>query len=696
MKKLVPLAVLGCLGLGAAVHRLARHDAGAPAPSGEEETTARPAPACAFAPGTSMSYDLRITTEGKLDPGATGGGLPADVRIGGPAGATGAAAQGSVGVQKTAHATRVVLDLQSLAGVPGDNVLLARLRDLDRETAAITGELEPPFLLRVDRACTITGFGRLDTTRVPAARTQQALAHELQWTMPRGTSQAGSGSNNLGAFVAEFTRERDGGSSYVTRKILRYTRLWSRAGVRPGSEDGPTSSHRKVSFDGGPWFAALEGVESSKQLSIVEATTHTRAWRTTTPAQAFAGAPTDLHRYIWEDLLPRPIAPDGPRPALAIGEAERERLRKTTLDRAVADFNTMTEGGANMKDTWPPLSRLLEVRPELARPLARKLVSGEIPPGSTAGVYVALSNALVPEARDALLEINRDPSQHMMDRSRAAFALVSRPDVGVELAKDLRRDTRAIASGTTRPQRIYAREAALALGMMGGLKGEAQPEVKQQALAAVSEILGAGQRWYDLRPAFAMIANLGDPAMLPLAERYARSPDPRIRQASTVVTRRMQPADTRGFTLEWLRRETDRDVKRRLYATVQMQTFDAHEPVSDDILAQAVADLKSDPPQQMLTRQSILRTIRDAVAAEPRKLEGLREVLRDQLRFEIRQRSGLADLLGGMLGPGDLELAVRAAQDEERREGQGPPPADLPAVRATATPEDGATTQGAP
>jgi hypothetical protein len=501
--------------------------------------------------------------------------------------------------------------------------------------------------------------------------------------MPRGRSQSAVGSNNLGEFLAEFIQSGDS----VTRRILRYTRLWNRLGVQPGSDDVPTTSHRKISFDQGPWFKALEGVESSKQLSIVEATTHTRVVRAATPAQAFEGAPTAQSRYIWEDLLPRPITAANKGQAPAMSEGEREQLRKTTLDRAIADFNAMTEGGANMKDTWPRLARLLEVRPELVKPLAQKLVSGEIPPGSTAGVYVALSNAEVTEARDALLEINRDPSRHMMDRSRAAFALVSRKDVGIELARDLRRDTRAIATGSTRPQRIYAREAALALGMMGGLKRDTHPEVKQEALAAVSEVLGTGQRWYDLRPAFAMIANLGDPAMLPLAERYTRSPDPKVRQASTVVTRRMKPADTRGFTLAWLQREDDRDVKRRLYATLQMQTFDAHETMSDELLAQAVVDLKSDPPQQMLTRQSILRAIRDAIEADPKKLEGLREVLRDQLSFEIAERSGLADLLTGLLSPQDLSLALQTARERERRQGPRTPPAEMPAARVTTGPD---------
>jgi hypothetical protein len=76
--------------------------------------------------------------------------------------------------------------------------------------------------------------------------------------------------------------------------------------------------------------------------------------------------------------------------AQALDEAERSRLMKTTLERALADFNALTEGGASLKDTWPRMARLLEVRPELAKPLARKLVTGEVPPGSTAGIFVAL------------------------------------------------------------------------------------------------------------------------------------------------------------------------------------------------------------------------------------------------------------------------------------------------------------------
>jgi hypothetical protein len=220
--------------------------------------------------------------------------------------------------------------------------------------------------------------------------------------------------------------------------------------------------------------------------------------------------------------------------------------------------------------------------------------------------------------------------------------------------------------------------------MMGGLKGDAQPEVKREALASVGEILGSGQRWHDLRPAFAMIANLGDPALLPLAERYTRSPDPKVRQASAVVTRRMKPADTRGFTLAWLQREGDPDVKRRLYANLQMQTFDAHEVIADDLLAQAVTDLKADPPPQMLTRQSILRTIRDAVEADPGRLQNLRAVLRDQLSFEIAERSGLADLLAPLLPREDLAPALQAAQEREQREGPRPPPPGAAAVPAAA------------
>jgi hypothetical protein len=197
MKKLVPLALLGCLGLGAAVHRLTRHEGGAPGPGGQETATA-----CTFAPGTTLSYALQVTTEGKVDPAATGGPLPAGVRIEAPGTAPGPAGQAPTSARKAVHGTKVFLDLRSLSGGRSGNVLLARLRELDRETAAITGELDPPFLLRVDGTCNITGFARLDTARVAAARTQQALAHELQWTMPQAASGTGTGSNNLGAFVA--------------------------------------------------------------------------------------------------------------------------------------------------------------------------------------------------------------------------------------------------------------------------------------------------------------------------------------------------------------------------------------------------------------------------------------------------------------------------------------------------------------
>ena len=150
---------------------------------------------------------------------------------------------------------------------------------------------------------------------MPAARTQQALAYELQWTMPPGASDTGAGSNSLGAFVAEFSRGRDGGDAFVTRKILHYTRLWSRIGLPPGGDDAPTSSQRKITFDGGPWFAALAGARVQPAARRRGGHHPHPGRRATTPAGAFEGAPTDPARYIWEDLLPRPIRPTarGPR-----------------------------------------------------------------------------------------------------------------------------------------------------------------------------------------------------------------------------------------------------------------------------------------------------------------------------------------------------------------------------------------------
>jgi hypothetical protein len=645
MTKRALLLAAGGLGIAAVGVRVARRPAIAPTATAESTAApiAGPQRTCAFVAGTTMSYSLQVSTEGKVATDPAGDVVAVDD-------------------QPQVHVTSGFVDLQSLAASGGDNVLLARLRGLDKETSTVAGDLSTPFLLKVDPACTITGFARLDGARMLAARTQQALAHELQWTLPRGSAQSATGENSLGAFVADFAfgRDRDGG--FVTRSIARYTRLWNRMGVRPGGADAPVVSHRKVDLDDGPWFKSIEGTESSRNLSIVDAATHTVIARAATPADAFAGAPTEQNRYVWEDLLPKAIAVPSS-PVAALNPTERKTLAQTTLSHALRDFNALTKSGANMKDTWPPLAQLLEVRPELATPLADKLVSGEIPPGSTAGVYVALSNAKVPEARDALLAINRNPARHMMDRSRAAFALVSRADVGVDLARDLHQDSQAITTGPDRPTRIYGREAALALGMMAGLKGEEDPGIKNEAVAAINEILGAGKVWHDLRPAFAMIANLGDAKLLGIADRYTRDPDPQVRQASTVAIRRMKPADSERFTLDWLQRESDPDVKRRLYTVMQMQVFDSHEIASDQVLQQAVADLKSKPPQQMLTRQAILRTIKDAVEANPKKIEGLREALRDQLEVELREQSGLADLISPLLGAADIALAAKTVEE---------------------------------
>jgi hypothetical protein len=84
----------------------------------------------------------------------------------------------------------------------------------------------------------------------------------------------------------------------------------------------------------------------------------------------------------------------------------------------------------------------------------------------------------------------------------------------------------------------------------------------------------------------------------------------------------------------------------------------------------------------MLTRQSILRALRDAIEADPRKLQNLLGVLRDQLTFEIAERSGLADLLSPLLPPEDLAPALQTAQEREQREGSRMRPPGVAAVPA--------------
>ncbi|MBX3186539.1 MAG: hypothetical protein KF819_05975 [Labilithrix sp.] len=576
------------------------------------------APGCTFARGATLGYAIVGTMSMKVD--------EANGKVDQP--------------PSLARTVRVVLDLEALGG----DVLLAHYREVDATLTAEQGDLGAPFLLRIDARCQITGFAALDPTNVREARAQQAMAYNLAWSWPKGT-ETRDGANDYGEFRATYT-DVSGARPRIQRTIDAYSRVWSDdwdfsgfaddAPPAPRKERKPLASTMTIEAGAGPWFASLEGSERLR-LGGAEVTGTVRA--TSVPAADLGAFPHAESRYVWRDFLHRRTKPKSAVPLTARDQKEIAEVQKLPLDIVMDRYRARMEAGEGIVDAWPHLKNYFVARPEAATEVAAQVRARKLPRDGAPGVYIALGKTPTSQAHDALLAIKNDTGAEPIDRSRAAFALVGRDDVGIELAQSLHAATHDIATGATRPVRLYARHAALALGMMGSLKAE-DTAIVAEVHAAVKDILANGRSATTLRPAFGTVANLGDASLLSVVVPYTRHADADVRRAATISIRRMPPSATLALSVDWLRAEPDPDVRRDLWHTIRLQHLDARQVVDRALVARAIAELEKQP--LALTRQSLVHVLGEAkdrypeakgalLAAVPRELavqnEGIFELL---------------------------------------------------------------------
>lgn len=594
---------------------------------------------CRFQIGETLGYALDIDAKAKVNPqlaglGAGGGSAPVDVR----------------------KQVRAELQLKTLStDATQGAVLLAAYRHMN--VGADAAELAPPFLIRVDPACHLSGFARFEKTQAAHARTQQAIVHELAWRWPQGGQTIEEpDQNGVGAYVARHALVNGADGPRVERTVLSYTALWT-AGLAPNGAAPvmpaiPRSSSLVVQPGSGPWFEALRGEEELAGLSATDSHTVSSARRIPAEAGAFAGASTDQQRYVWENLLPRSIMVRAVPEVTARDLRDRDAVRGQTLDQALASFVGGVQSGKNFSETWPGLKTYLEARPEMAGETMRRLRANQVPEEAEAAAFLAMGKAQTPEAREALLQTMRDPSAEVIDRSRSIFALVDRSDVGAPLARELAGSARGIASGGSRSERIFARESALAVGMMAGLRGDTEVEIKNVALTVVPQLLAVGSTARLLSPAFGTIANIGDPQTLSLVRPYTESADAAVRAVAVRSIRRMSPQETGDFTATWLGRETDASVKRELYGTIAKQAYDAQQPVTAGVVQRAIADLQSNPG--LLTRKAIIKILGQQAATD----SAAKTALMNQIAFETKENSGLYSVIAGYLSTDDISKAV--------------------------------------
>jgi hypothetical protein len=241
-------------------------------------------------------------------------------------------------------------------------------------------------------------------------------------------------------------------------------------------------------------------------------------------------------------------------------------------------------------------------------------------------------------------EVMRDESAPVIERARAVLALIDRDDVGPALADYLGDQSRMLASGENRGQRVMARQSLLALGAMAGRRPH-DLELRRAALTRVSALLDETRDLGALyqRPIYGAIANVGDPAALDRLAHIPDHPDPEVREVAAIVTRRMPPAASAAFTARWLATETHPSVLRKLWHTVELQTFDARAPTSPEVLGFALRDLRARPGP--ITRKALIRLLARALAASPDDPLGIEDAFAELIPFELEQRSGLHTLM---------------------------------------------------
>ncbi|MFO0676304.1 MAG: hypothetical protein U0169_07210 [Polyangiaceae bacterium] len=586
---------------------------------------------CSFRDGDVLAFALEVEGKAVLRPD----------RIG---------VRGDVPAPST-HRTSAKLHVKALGNTDSQGtVLVARWSDL--VLPDVEGDVGDPFLLRVGTTCALTGYARLATTGLAAARASQSLAHELDFTRP--SSEAGAGEveadNGVGRYRATFTSSGRGDDAIVKSTARTYLRFWgSSAGddaSNAGAKDVP--SEFAVVLGPGSWFTSLRRHEVLSGTGPLDTDVVTTVRSDVPRAGAFEGVSTDVARYAWQNLLPRALRVREKKEVTSRDLKARAAVANATLDAQVGAFLERSRSGMNFAETWPAMTTFLEARPETTAKFVSDLRHEVIPPEGRAGGWLAVGNARTPEAKAALEAVVEDSTATAIDRSRAAFALVDRDDVGVPLATSLARHSQAITSGATFRERMFARESTLAMGMMAGLRAGSDPEVHRVAMDTLQGLLVSQKSAKALHPVFGALGNVGDVKALEWVKPFTESPDPKVREGASQVVRRMQPSETTELVAGWLARETDPDVKRHLYTTLQKQSHDAHLPADHAVLDRAIVDLAANPG--ITTRRAIVHLL--GKAAET--YAPAHDALVRQAPLEIEKRSGLYAAIAPYLHAKDL------------------------------------------
>lgn len=549
------------------------------------------------------------------------------------------------------------------AGKDEGAVLLGRLDGLDDRARKLGGKtLDAPFLAKVSPQCDVVAFGRHKGTSAAAARTQHVVLTDLGFSVVSGIEQAFP--TSVGTLRATVSRGEEGEGHWV-RKAVRYESVWSPRMKGVDVVEGVVNVRRGASA----WFDSLTGEESVAGGPVERSTTTWELRAAPADAASLANASRMLEDYVWENALQEGVSEE--RISLLSEEQDHSQRVKAmaavSYDVALKRFDTLLEHGANINVQWRDMAAFLDAHPDKVDDFAARITAEDFPAGFKAPAFLALGQARTPEARQALLGIFRDREGGTADRIRSSLALAARADVGLPLARELRAE--ASRSATSPAEAAVSRQAILHLGMMSGAR-PSEPDLREEAVGLATELLSKAQTPQDYSVVFGMLGNLAEGDLLPTIERFTRNPDPEIRRQVPDALRRYKVDRVRALVVDWLARETDEDVKRRLFDVVHHMHIDAARPVDPAIMRAALTHLKEQP--KVLTRQSLFHILSPFVASNVE----VKQALKESLKYELAEKSGLYSLVAQYLPPSAVYEVLSQLDGLRGQFGGGLPPVE--------------------
>ena len=587
----------------------------APAPTATTPTTALGV--CRFAVGQRLAFDVTSEVSVRL--------APELARFG-----------GAEAPRDSVNESQLTLEVLKVDGAGA--VLLARAGGLE---ATAGDDVKAPWLARVNERCEVAGFARHVATTRSAARQQQALLHELWFSLAAATPRAVAFENSTGAAVGQVFAD----GSTLVRATQQYERVFvpSMNGVQV------KRSRLEVKRGDGPWFDTMEGVEETSVPGVIQSGRAVlKVGKRTFDEAVLTTASRHEADYVWQNLLG--AAPDGHLRANSMPEDHRQRMeamRPLSLSTALDGMAGTIATGASVDQQWRDMAAFLDAHPEEISDFAEVVVT-EFPANWKGVGYLALSHTENVEARELLLTVLRERNAPTIDRVRASLALVTRHDVGLPLAKELIAEARL--SGGTTDQQDFGHQALLFAGMMTGLRPDEKP-IQDEVHSGLAEQL-TRPSWQELVPVYAAIGNTGDLSFLPDIDRASRHPDSDWRAVVPIALRRMPFEGVREFELGWLRRETSPDVLRELFMVIHRQHQDLGKTIDPELATLAVNYLRRQP--HLLTRQTLLMMLEPWVALRP----DVRAAFRDQLKIEYEATTGMFAFVASALPEEDVEAAL--------------------------------------